>query len=198
MNDIKVLEEKLLRSNVLFSVPLNVFIDLVRHFNMFFPVSKEITRLNFLLKIALTSIGKEASEFNILNDLKLSTAFNESPFHPHNSRVYLLYSFLILSIKFSVESSTHSLELVRETTNLLSEILRILTNKLIAGNIYSSISSYLLFTLFGACATALKSLVIRNNNEELQYAFTGVLTAVLNTSQEVLANQYIISQWKVC
>ena len=201
----KLSEDRLRRCKIISAVPVSVFIDLVRHFNMFFPISKDITLLNFLLKFALTSIGTEALESNILNDLKVSTAFDESPFHPHNSRVYLLLTLLTLSIKFIVESNGHLTELVRETINLLSGILRVLTHNVITGNVYASISAYLLLSLFGDCAIALRSLLSRNHNEtckeesplELEFAFTGALTATLNTPQEALANYYLNAQWKV-
>ena len=220
MHDIKDLQQKLLKINVAFSVPLSFVVELMRLLNLFSTVGVDSHRVEFMLKITTSSIGATTEEFNILSKLLVSISFRDSIYHSQNSIAFSMSSFL----KFAVVQimSRRNAADSAESMKLIGDTLRSLCNHISQESIYASVSAYVLIVLFSSCATALRDVLLtktsaqqivdtsasiasgsESDGQMLERSLMTVLISVLSFDFSVEAYQasngdnYMLQQWKV-
>lgn len=219
MHDIEDLQQKLLKMNVSFSVPLSFLVELMRLLNLFSNVSLDSRRVDFMLKITTSSIGTTAEEFNILSKLLVSISFRNSIYHSQNSIAFLLTSFLKVSVAHTMSRSKKVVD-GAESMKLIGDTLLSLCNHISQETIYASVSAYVLIALFSSCATALRDVLLNKTNAQqvvdtsasiasesdgrfLERSLMTVLISVLSFDfsaeayQAANGDNYMLQQWKV-
>ena len=217
MHDIKDLQQKLLKMNVAFSVPLSIVIELMRLLKLFSTAAVDFHRIEFMLKIITSSIGATTDDFNILSKLLVSVTFRGSIYCSQNSVAFLLSSFLEFAIMQTM--SCDSVTNVEEFNKLIANTLLSLCNHVTQESIHAPVSVYVLMALFSSCATVLRDRLLNNaferrkdtstssasqrDNISLEKSFITVLISLISFDfsvplfQAANGDNYILQQWKV-